>query len=72
MNVDQYAAGSGVQIVRVSDCMGRRWAVSPRRRTVYYLATLSPAEVAAAVMEGVAALTAHDNGPRLRLVRAVG
>lgn len=61
-----------MRIVRVDDCLGSRWAVSPARRTVYYLATLSPAEVADAIMEAVATLSAHDRQrPRLRLVHSV-
>lgn len=59
-----------MRIVRVSECLGRRWAVSPRRRTVYYLATLSPTEVADAVMDGVAALAEHDSLPKLQLVHS--
>jgi hypothetical protein len=59
-----------VHIVRVSECRGRRWAVSPALRTIYYLASLSPADVAQAIMEAVHALAEHDARPKLRLVRA--
>ena len=60
-----------VKIVRVADCGGRRWAVTPATRTVYYLATLSPADVAQAIIEAAAALPEHDARPQLRLVRTV-
>lgn len=60
-----------MQIIQVDDCLGRRWAVSPARRTIYYAASLSPVEVAQAIMDAVAALSAHDQRrPRLRLVHS--
>ena len=46
-------ASPRVQIV--SDCLGRRWAASPRRNTVYVLAG-SPEQVGSAVTEAMAAL----------------
>lgn len=58
-----------MRIVRVSDCRGQRWAVSPARRTIYYLARLSPADVAQAIIEAVHALAEYDARPKLRLVR---
>lgn len=63
--------GAQVRIVRVAECEGRRWFVSPEQRTIYYLASLPPAEVAQAIMQAVHALAEHDDRPRLRLVHSI-
>ena len=49
----------------VSECLGRRWAASPSRHTVYVLAG-SPEEVGRAVTEAMSALV--DRRPRLTTV----
>ena len=46
----------------VSECLGRRWAASPSRHTVYVLAG-TPEQVGRAVTEAMSALL--DRRPRL-------
>lgn len=58
-----------VRLVAVADCRGSCWGLDVESRTIYYLASLSTADVAQAVIEGLQALAAHDARPRLRLVR---
>ena len=49
----------------VSECLGRRWAASPSRHTVYVLAG-TPEEVGRAVTEAMSALAGRR--PRLTTV----
>ncbi len=65
---DRLGQDEPVHIVRVSECRGGHWFVSPALRTVYYLAGLSPADMAHAIMSGVEALAAYDARPKLRLI----
>lgn len=56
-----------VRIVRVEQCAGRLWYASPRRRTIYILARLDPAEAAAALADAVHALCLAGSQPARHL-----